>query len=231
MVSIKSIFITLLFLAGAIIFFGLSGIDVWVQSHFYNSATHLWIVTKDETVLKFLFYDGIKFAIIIFNVLLLFVLIFGYKKPLIKQYRRALIIIVASVIFVPFLVGSLKDVTNMPCPKNLVRFGGDHPDTCVWKRYSIELYKKNKIKCWPAGHASGGFALLSLVFLFGSFKRRAIAATVAMSIGWSMGIYKMLIGDHFLSHTIITMIMAWLIILCIVRLVDYIDSKKGFLAR
>jgi membrane-associated PAP2 superfamily phosphatase len=32
-----------------------------------------------------------------------------------------------------------------------------------------------------------------------------------------MGGYKMIIGDHFLSHTVITMIFAWLIILIIVR--------------
>ena len=231
MASIKSIPLILLFLIGAIIFFGLSGVDVWVQSHFYNQNTHSWMLDKSETVLKFLFYDGIKFAIIIFNVALLFMLIIGYKKPLIKQHRRALIIIIASAIFVPLLVGSLKDVTNMPCPKNLERFGGDHPDTCVWEKYNNELCKMAKIKCWPAGHASGGFALLSLVYIFGSFRGKAIAVAVAMSVGWSMGVYKMLIGDHFLSHTIITMIMAWLIILCIARLVDYVHDKKSFLAR
>lgn len=231
MASIKSIPLILLFLIGAIIFFGLSGVDVWVQSHFYNQNTHLWMLDKNRTVLKFLFYDGIKFAIIIFSVALLFILILGYKKPLIKQHRRALIIVIASAIFVPLLVGSLKDVTNMPCPKNLKRFGGDHPDTCVWEKYNSEVCKMAKIKCWPAGHASGGFALLSLVYLFSSLRGKIIAVVVAISIGWSMGIYKMLIGDHFLSHTVITMIMAWLIILCIARLVDYIDSKKGFLAR
>ena len=35
-----------------------------------------------------------------------------------------------------------------------------------------------------------------------------------------MGTYKMLLGDHFLSHTIITMLMAWLTILIIVKFVQ-----------
>jgi len=45
-------------------------------------------------------------------------------------------------------------------------------------------------------------------------------------IGWSMGTYKMLIGDHFLSHTTITMILAWLLILMIVISVDWVINKK-----
>jgi len=77
-----------------------------------------------------------------------------------------------------------------------------------------------KIKCWPAGHASGGFALLSLFFLFKSRKNKKIAIITALSVGWAMGLYKMVIGDHFLSHTIITMMLAWLIVLIIAKFVD-----------
>lgn len=49
---------------------------------------------------------------------------------------------------------------------------------------------------------------------------------MAMVIGWSMGSYKMLIGDHFLSHTVITMILAWLLILLIVKGVDRAIKKQ-----
>lgn len=37
---------------------------------------------------------------------------------------------------------------------------------------------------------------------------------------WSMGLYKMFVGDDFLSHTIITMVLSWLIILLIVKLTE-----------
>ena len=57
-------------------------------------------------------------------------------------------------------------------------------------------------------------------------KNKYLALGIAMVIGWSMGIYKMLIGDHFLSHTIITMIIAWLIILLIKDLLDLIERKR-----
>jgi membrane-associated PAP2 superfamily phosphatase len=79
--------------------------------------------------------------------------------------------------------------------------------------------------CFPAAHASGGFALLSLFFLFKTRKNKMLALAAAMTTGWTTGLYKMLIGDHFLSHTIVTMLLAWLIILIIART---IHSKNFF---
>jgi len=58
---------------------------------------------------------------------------------------------------------------------------------------------------------------LSLFFLFKSKRNKKIAIISAICIGWSMGLYKMMVGDHFLSHTIITMVLAWLIILIIAK--------------
>ncbi len=72
-----------------------------------------------------------------------------------------------------------------------------------------------KFKCYPAGHASGGFALMSLFFLFKEQKNRFIALGIAVAIGWSMGVYKMLIGDHYMSHTVITMMLSWVSVLII----------------
>ncbi len=226
MESTKNIAITALILIVAVLFFGLSGTDVWVQNHFYNSLTHQWIVDTSNAVLKFIFYDGIKRLLIVIAVLFLIVLIAGWKKEWMRSYRRGFLIVVLSSIAVPLIVGSLKAVTNMPCPKNLDIFEGAYPHTCVWEKYTSKDCHLEKQKCWPAGHASGGFALLSLIFLFHSRKNKIIAASIAMSIGWSMGSYKMLIGDHFLSHTTITMILAWLLILLIARGVDWAIKKN-----
>ncbi|MDD4856252.1 MAG: phosphatase PAP2 family protein [Sulfuricurvum sp.] len=226
MAPAKQLWLTAIVLIAAVLFFGLSGADIWVQKHFYNPLTHQWIVDSNNTVPKFIFYDGIKRLLIVVAVFFLLGLIVGWKKEWMKSYRRGVVIVVLSSIAVPFVVGSLKAVTNMPCPKNLDIFEGAYPHTCVWEKYPSAVCHIEKQKCWPAGHASGGFALLSLIFLFHSRKNKIIAGTVAMVIGWSMGSYKMLIGDHFLSHTVITMILAWLLILLIARGVDWVIKKK-----
>lgn len=44
---------------------------------------------------------------------------------------------------------------------------------------------------------------------------------MAISIGWALGLYKMFIGDHFLSHTLVTMLLAWLMILLISQKVHH----------
>lgn len=220
----KQLWITALVFSAVVLFFGLSGTDIWVQRHFYNSITHQWIVDTNNPILKFIFYDGIKRLLIVVGVLFLLGLIAGWKRPWMVPYRRGLMIVVLSSIVVPLVVGSFKAVTNIPCPKSLDIFDGTYPHTCVWEKYPSKFCHLEKQKCWPAGHASGGFALLSLIFLFRSRKNKIAAASTAMAIGWSMGTYKMLIGDHFLSHTVITMIMAWLLILLIAMSVDTIKN-------
>jgi len=216
----KQIFITTIFLVVVIALFELTSLDILVQEKFFILNTNSWILNRDEAILKFIFYDGIKKLLIIFALVLLFSLIFFRKKELIKNYKEGLIIVILASIIVPLAIGSLKAVSNTPCPKNIEYFGGDYPNIKVFDSYPKEFIQNSKIKCWPAGHASGGFALMALFFLFKKRKNQIIALIFALSIGWSMGTYKMLIGDHFLSHTIITMIIAWLIILILAKIIQ-----------
>jgi membrane-associated PAP2 superfamily phosphatase len=218
MPSNKQIFLTVLILLASIVFFAKSDIDIYVQDMFFNFDTNKYILDSHLQPYRFIFYDGIKKLLIVFAVVLLFSLIFFRRNRLVKEYKKGIIIVVLSAVFIPVSVGALKKETNMPCPKNEIRYGGNYPKTAVWESYEEDFkYKDQKIKCWPAGHASGGFALLSLFFLFKSKRNKTLALGFALSVGWSMGVYKMLIGDHFLSHTVITMLLAWLIVLIIAK--------------
>lgn len=223
----KHIFVTTIFLVVVIALFELTSLDILIQEKFFIANTNSWILNRDEAILKFIFYDGIKKLLIVFAVILLFFLIFFRKKELIKNYKEGLIIVILASILVPLAIGSLKAVSNTPCPKNIEYFGGDYPNIKVFEAYPKEFIQNSKIKCWPAGHASGGFALMALFFLFKKRKNQIIALTFALSIGFAMGTYKMLIGDHFLSHTIITMIIAWLIILLIVKIIQRKNLEKS----
>jgi membrane-associated PAP2 superfamily phosphatase len=215
----KQIFITLLALVTSIIFFALTNTDLYIQDMFFNKDTHMWILDSDLQPYRFIFYDGIKKFLIVVGVLFLIALVFFRKKDLIKRYQKGILVVVLSSILVPVIVGGLKKSTNMPCPKNEIHYGGRMIRTAVWETYQEPYKSMNKIACWPAGHASGGFALLSLIFLFKSKKMKTFALVLALGVGWSMGLYKMLVGDHFLSHTVITMILAYLIVLIVAKVV------------
>lgn len=215
----KQITLTTVVLIFTVIFFGTSDIDIIVQDTFFDASTHHWIVDRALEPYKFIFYDGIKKLLILFAVSVLLALIFLRNNTIVIAYRKGLILIVLSAIFVPLIVGGLKKATNMPCPKNEIHYGGVYPSTKVWESYPPRFKKCHKICCFPAAHASGGFALLSLFFLFRNRRNKILALVGALTVGWSMGLYKMLIGDHFLSHTVISMILAWLIVLVLQKIV------------
>uniref|UniRef100_UPI004047B032 phosphatase PAP2 family protein n=1 Tax=Aliarcobacter sp. TaxID=2321116 RepID=UPI004047B032 len=222
----KQIVITALLLIAVIALFQFSDLDVFVQNFFYNFETKLWLIDKNEPILRFFLYEGMKRFLILIAVGILFSLIFLRKKKLIQEYKKGLIIVLLSAIFVPLFIGSLKAISNTPCPCNIVNFNGDYPAVKVFDSYPKDFVQTSKVKCWPAGHASGGFALMALFFLFKSPTNQKRALISALVIGWSMGTYKMLLGDHFLSHTIITMIMSWLIILLIVKFTQFKQRQK-----
>ena len=81
------ILITAVLLIAVIALFQFSNLDIFVQNFFYNFETKNWIIDKDEPILKFFFYDGIKNLLILFAVAILFFLIcLAFVPPLIEYF-------------------------------------------------------------------------------------------------------------------------------------------------
>ena len=217
----KSFIFTLLVLSGCFLLFEFTHLDLVIQNLFYDPVLNEWAVDRSDSFLRLIFYDGIKILYALFVLLLLIVLVFFRNKPIVFKHKQGLLIVLLSAMLVPLTIGSLKAVTNVPCPKNIQLYGGDYPYVRVLAHYPEGFHQDNNIKCYPAGHASGGFALMSLFFLFSTRRSRNIALISAVMMGWSTGSYKMLIGDHFLSHTLVSMLLAWLIILLIASAVRF----------
>ena len=202
MQSNKSIIVTLILLVLSVVFLGISNVDRVVQDLFYNMQTQQWILSKSDQPYHFIFYKSIKILLILISILLLVSLLFFRKIKIVIQYKKGLMIVLFSLIFVTTISVEIKKHSNMPCPKHQIHYGGKYPDTVVWESYPKPYDSFEKTKCWPAGHASAGFALLSLFFLFKRKRNKYIGLIIGLSLGWSMGIYKMLIGDHYFSHTL-----------------------------
>jgi len=183
-----------------------------VQSLFFDAPSQEWLWNRDEPFGRLFLYKGIKGLLIAFGLVLIATLFITRKSAAVKPYRSGLRILILSLILVPASVSGLKAVSNVACPRDLFEFGGNIPYAGFFRAAPTSKVPIAQQRCFPAGHASGGFALLALPFLFGSARKRKMALGAALAIGWTMGGYKMLIGDHFLSHTITTMLLAWLII-------------------
>lgn len=194
-------------------------IDIRVQDYVFDFENEYWLLDRHNVLTDVLFYSGIKKLFYIFIILLVFTLTIFHKHPLVRQYKPGLIIVLISTLLVPAVVGSLKSITNIPCPKDIIHYGGSSPHATVLKGYPKKYIQNTRAKCFPAAHASGGFSLLSLFFLFKKKRNKIVAIYFSLAIGWSTGLYKMLIGDHFLSHTLVSMFLAWFIILVIAKVV------------
>ena len=212
-------------LALCLLLFEFSDVDFIIQNYFFNHTTHHWLLDRNEPILKFILYDGLKVLLVLFTLLVFVVLIFFRKAARVRDYRQGLLIVLLSMILVPAVVGELKTLTNVPCPRDLSLFTGNYPYIKLFDPYPSDFHQTEPVRCYPAGHASGGFALLSLFFLFKTPRNRRYALLIGMGFGWSTGLYKMLVGDHFLSHTVVTMLLAWLIASSLAWLVGRFSAK------
>ena len=212
--------LVVLALIGSLLIFDLSDIDMQVQSLFYATHKAQWLIDKSDRTLRFIFYDGIKLLLLGLSVALLIGAIFFTRRPPLRAYKDRLWLTLVSIALILGTVSGLKATTNVACPGQLTDFGGSIPYVRLFDTYPPDQRPAKRQRCFPAGHASGGFALLSLVLLFKSRRNRYLAAATGLLLGWLMGSYKMLIGDHFLSHTVISMLLAVTFVCVISRVAD-----------
>jgi len=224
--STNSRHLLLLFCAliATILFFETTSADVVVQRWLFDAKIDSWIIDRDQPWLRFIFYDGVKklyFGIVIIFSVLIFspsLARFGLPVACAKSFdQQTLKVILVSLILIPLFVNGLKAVTNVPCPKDLALFGGNYPHITLFRGYPPEFLQQGPIRCYPAGHASGGFALMALSLLGKTRRAQTTIASAACVLGWVVGLYKMGIGDHFLGHTAVTMLIAMIVILLVDR--------------
>ena len=214
-----------------------SQIDLLISKLFYLNGQ--WLLEKGAQPYAFVFYDAPKALLILFAIYLMTVLAIKYRTPLnadfsLNHSKRSRYILPLSVreisylliviIIVPTTIATLKSVTHVSCPNHLMLFGGDMPYLDLWQ----SIVAKTPAKCFPAAHASAGFSLYGLAFLptWRKYRYRIFEAVTAL--GWTMGLYKMLFGDHFFSHTLVSMLLS-LTIACALAVIFFkrFDENKN----
>lgn len=210
----RTLWPAVLLLAGALAIFEFTNVDLALQDHFYDFAQHRWIVDGNEPIGRAVFYNIPKIGVIVTGVALL-VLALGPARwrERLRLERRGLWVAVATIATVPALAGLGKNFTNTFCPSEIRRYGGGVPYVKLCEPYPSDDRPKGKGHCFPAGHASGGFALIALAWLRPSRRMRFIGVALGLGFGWYMGTYQMLKGAHYLSHTVTTMLLAWIVAL------------------
>ena len=125
---------------------------------------------------------ALKFCFVVLAVGAAGVLAASFKKPALKKLRYGCILFLLAMAFIPLVIAGAKKATNVYCPYQVTLYGGENPYVKVLSHYppdyDFTMHKRGH--CFPAGHASGGFALMILFFCFKK-KKYKIAGAVSGS--------------------------------------------------
>jgi len=189
---------------------GLTDLDMLVQQRLFDSQAGLWLVDQGAFLPRLLLYNFPR----VFLAALLLASIWLLARPAHRQAwglsTRQTGFLVCALALVPASANLAKHYSGVPCPYQLEQFGGARPHVPLHRALSSE-HDRQAGHCWPSGHASSGFALLSLAFVAPSRRGRRRMLLLSLSAGLVTGSYQVLKGAHFPSHVLATLFLAWLV--------------------
>ncbi len=196
----------LLFALLAILFEG-SNIDLSVSDHFYDFHAQAWKF-KDAWWSEGLLHLGGRELAVAFFLFPLAVWILSFFRESWKPWRRSALYLVLAISLGTGSVALVKHIVNRHCPWDIVRYGGDIPYTKLSDTLPASCRKGN---CFPAGHASAGFSLVSGYFIYyRRDKRKALGfLLLGLLVGSLFGFAQIARGAHFVSHNIWSLALCW----------------------
>ncbi|MET0262925.1 MAG: phosphatase PAP2 family protein [Rariglobus sp.] len=203
-------------LVTAFLFFEFTAADLRVQDRLYDFSAHAWLINEKAALPRMLFYTWPKLVIIALGVIAVGFALGPAAWRLgagFSTRRRDWWVVVATLAAAPALIAAGKATTNVHCPKEIRRYGGEVAYARVLERYPENDQPVRRGRGFPAGHASGGFALMSLAGLAATSRGRWIGAGIGLGAGALMGVYQMVKGAHYLSHTVVTAWVCWIVFL------------------
>ena len=186
--------------------------DVMIARYFFfDATTNEWIDRHDWWANELLHTGGRNLMRLV-GVLALVAWAASYRSMRLSAYRADLGYFAACKVHVPLTIGIMKQVTNVDCPWDLQEFGGSMPMIHWFESRPADL---PHAACFPGAHSSSAFALFGLFFIWRSTRPTwAIGALLCtLALGTAFSIAQQSRGAHFLSHDIVSALLAWLICL------------------
>jgi membrane-associated PAP2 superfamily phosphatase len=127
-----------------------------------------------------------------------------------RAWRRPLGYLLLSTLLAATLIAWAKARTNMDCPWDLQRYGGDRPFVGLLDARPGALARGH---CFPAAHAGTGYAWVALYFFVAQVRPRWRRAALLPGLlaGAVFGLSQQLRGAHFLSHDLSALALCWVV--------------------
>ena len=198
---------TLRWTAGSLLFllaWDASGLDL-VLAHWFGTAQGFAL--RDHWLFTTVLHEGARRLswLLVVGLSLAVWWPVGVLRQLDRWQRLQLVV---SILLGLALVVAIKRISSTSCPWDLAEFGGLARYVSHWR---FGLVDGGGAHCFPAGHASAGFAFVGGYFVLRDRAPRAarIWLATALTAGLVLGVSQQMRGAHFMSHTLWTAWLCW----------------------
>jgi membrane-associated PAP2 superfamily phosphatase len=183
-----------------------NGIDERLSGYFFDSSSAEFFA-RNSTALEVLGHRFAKSAVAAVWLTLLATAGAVRFIPRLSIHQGLLWTTLAAMALGPTIVVVLKEINSIHCPWDLKRFGGYAEPVRLW--FVARTYAA---RCFPGGHAAGGFSLIALAFAARAagnsrWYGRGLIATIAA--GNLFSLVRIAQGAHFLSHNLWSAAIDW----------------------
>lgn len=148
----------------------------------------------------------------------------GFLRLLTRRERVHLTIATLMTVLIIWIA---KSTSQTSCPWELAEFGGPAIYISHWAWGTAD---GGIGKCFPAGHASAAFSFLAGYFWLREKSPRAAAVWLAITLlaGAVIGFAQQIRGAHYVSHTLWTAWLCWVIAGLLYALLEHRRMRAGF---
>lgn len=196
------------FLTGIAIFQAFD-LDFRVADFLYSLEGHQWAF-KHQYLFETVLHNDARGLSKAMGGIVIIALIFVSVTKRAIRWRRPLLYLFLAVGLSTLAVSVIKHLVPMDCPWNLMRYGGDQPFVGLLATRPDTM---PDTACFPAGHASAGYAWIALYFFLAAWRPRwrFLGLATGLLMGLVFGIAQQFRGAHFLSHDLWTLMICWTI--------------------
>lgn len=191
----------------AVVFWDASGLDLALAHAVGDLHGFVW---RDHWLLTDVLHTGAKS--LAWLLVLALSLAVAWPVGVLQQLPMSRRVqLAASALLAAALIALLKVGSHTSCPWDLHDFGGVARYASHWAGW---LYEDGGAgQCFPAGHAATGFAFVGGYFALRhelpQLARRWLLAS--LGVGLLLGLGQQLRGAHFMSHTLWTGWLCWMV--------------------
>jgi membrane-associated PAP2 superfamily phosphatase len=210
---LKHIVPALIFILLMLLVYPHTHLDTRITDLFFDAQLHRFTL-KNDPFLTVWMHVRLKWLMVAIALASLVLALLSYRVSSLKVYRLSLFWVFAGMVISTTAVSVFKHYSLHGCPWDITLYGGSLP---LLDLFTSPPAGTEAGRCFPAGHPSGGFALIAFYFAFMHSKPRFSVHMlwIGLLMGLLMGFVQMMRGAHFLSHVLWSGWLVWMVLLAL----------------